>query len=85
MTLKDLYKKVTEENGITQNKAEAIVKSVFRNIHEELKNNGRLSVPGFGTFSVKTRAEKKGRNPRTGEEITIPEKKVIVFKETKAQ
>ena len=85
MTLKELYKKVADETEITQFNAERILKSAFSNIHEELKNGGKLSIPGFGTFSVKTRAKKKGRNPRTGEEITIPEKKVIVFKETKAK
>lgn len=84
MTLKELYKKVADETGITQGAAEKITKSVFSNIHEELKNGGRLSVTGFGTFSVRTKPERKGRNPRTGEEITISERNVVIFKETKA-
>ena len=83
MTAKELYKKVSEEAGITRLVAEKAVKSAFANLHEALKNGERHTVPGFGTFSVKTRAERKGRNPNSGEEILIPEKKVIVFKEKK--
>ena len=41
---------------------------------------GRFAVPGFGTFDVKTRAARKGRNPKTGEEIDIPASKTVAFK-----
>ena len=53
-------------------------------VRQALRNGEKVSLVGFGTFMVKTRKPKMGRNPRTGEKVTIPERKAAVFKPGKA-
>ena len=56
------------------------IETVFGVIEETLANGGKVQLVGFGTFSVKDRAERTGRNPQTQEPITIPATKVPAFK-----
>ncbi len=56
------------------------VQAVFDALQVAIKDGGRFSYPGFGTFNVKERAERQGRNPRTGAQITIPASKNVTFK-----
>ncbi|OIS65855.1 DNA-binding protein, partial [Bacillus subtilis] len=60
------------------------VEKVFDTISEALKSGEKVSIPGFGTFEVRERAARKGRNPQTGEEIDIPATKAPAFKPAKA-
>ena len=64
----------------TKKDAEAVVGAVFETIKGTLASDGTFSFPGFGTFKVKTRTARKGRNPRTGAEITIKASKTVTFK-----
>jgi DNA-binding protein HU-beta len=75
----DLVAKVAEI-GITKKQAAQIVDTVFGAIKDALASGDRVSLIGFGTFSVKERAAREGRNPRTGKKIKIPKKNVPSFK-----
>ena len=60
--------------------AEKAVNAALAAITEELKNGGKVSLVGFGTFEVRERPERQGRNPRTGETLTIPACKMVKFR-----
>lgn len=70
--------------GDTRAAAERIVDKVFDSIIDELKSGGEVSVAGFGIFSVKQRAARKARNPKTGETVNVPAKKALKFRPAKA-
>lgn len=80
MNKTELVASVAEKAGITKKDAEKVINAVFNSIEEALANNDKVQIIGFGTFEVKTREERKGRNPQTGKEITIPASKSPVFK-----
>ncbi len=87
MTKKDIanfiYERYESDTGITKRELYDIVSEVFEIIEESLKRGEKVQISGFGTFVVKHRRKKKGRNPRTGEEVPVPERKVVVFKPSK--
>ncbi|MBQ9396014.1 MAG: HU family DNA-binding protein [Proteobacteria bacterium] len=60
--------------------ADKIIRTLPDMIKAGLENDGKVSIPGLGTFSARTRKARTGRNPKTGEVIEIPEKKVVSFK-----
>jgi DNA-binding protein HU-beta len=66
--------------GLNKKQTAELVAAVFENVGGAIKEDGRFAYPGFGTFTVKTRAARKGRNPRTGQEITISASKNVGFK-----
>ena len=67
-------------NGITKKAVVAIVDDTFTAIAKGIKKGGRFSFPGFGTFTVKARAARNGRNPQTGQTIKIKASKSVKFK-----
>jgi DNA-binding protein HU-beta len=79
MTKVDLVNAISNV-GLTKKKAAQAVDAVLDAIREALSKGEKVQLIGFGSFSVKTRSARKGRNPRTGDNIAIPEKKVPVFK-----
>lgn len=80
MTKSELVTVIAEKNGMKTKAAKAAVEAVFAAISEALVDGEKVSVPGFGNFEVKTRAEREGKNPITKEPITIPESKFVTFK-----
>ena len=72
------------EKGFSKKDAEKAVAAVFEGIEGALKAGEKVQLIGFGTFEVRERAEKQGRNPRTGEAMTFPASKVPAFKAGKA-
>ncbi|KRN03658.1 MULTISPECIES: HU family DNA-binding protein [Holzapfeliella] len=80
----ELISSVAEKANITKKEATTAVDAVFNSIVEDLSKEEKVQLIGFGTFEVRTRSARKGRNPQTGEEITIPESKVPAFKPGKA-
>ena len=74
-----LSKMIAEKHSISQKKAHEIITSLFDIISDEIKNENRVFIRNFGVFKVVQTKERKGRNPRTGTEITIPARKVIRF------
>ena len=84
MTKAELIKLVAEKAGISKKESDKVVGAVIDSITEALVKGEKIQIVGFGTFEVKERGERKGRNPRTKEEITIPASKLPTFKAGKA-
>jgi len=80
MTKGQLIEKVVTETDISKAQATKAVDSLVNNIRNSLKNGEKVVLAGLGTFSVKKRKARTGRNPRTGEQLSIPERKVAAFK-----
>ena len=80
MNKDDLISKVASSVGLSKTEAAKTVDAVFSNISGSLKNGNEVRLVGFGTFLVSNRAATTGRNPRTGESIQIPAKKVPKFR-----
>ena len=83
MTKQDLINEVAGL-GITKKQSAAAVDAMISAIKKALAKGDKVSLVGFGSFSVKKRAAREGRNPRTGKPLKIPAKKVPVFKAGKA-
>jgi nucleoid DNA-binding protein len=80
MTKKDMARAIAEETGITQNQAQEIIQRVFDGITETLLSEGRIELRNFGVFEVRERKPRRARNPRTGEAVDVPAKRVVTFK-----
>ena len=80
MNKTELVEKVAKECTLSKSTAEEVLNSVLSAITEAMKTGDKVSLLGFGTFSVSERASREGRNPKTGETITISAKKVVKFK-----
>lgn len=80
----DLIAKIAEDAGITKVQADASLKSFIDCVGGSLKKGEKLSLLGFGTFSVQHRAAREGRNPATGKKMQIKAKNVVKFKAGKA-
>lgn len=83
MTKAELVSFIAKRTGLTKKNADAFLRAFVEAIHELFKNEEALRLPGFGTFKVVVRSARKGKNPRSGEIIEIPERKVLVFKPSK--
>ena len=76
----DQVVKSSTEGGLSKKAAGALIDDIFSTVGKAIKKDGRFSYPGFGTFVVKKRSARKGRNPRTGAEIKIKASKTVGFK-----
>ncbi len=76
----ELIDKIAKEAKLTKGQAADALDSVITGVTSTLGKGGKVTLVGFGTFSVSKRAARKGRNPRTGKEINIKAKKVAKFK-----
>ncbi|MCK8600129.1 HU family DNA-binding protein [Desulfoferrobacter suflitae] len=79
MNKAELIANVAQKAGISKKTAEDALNAFTDSVAEAMADRDTLTLIGFGTFKVSERAERKGRNPRTGEELTIPAKKVVKF------
>jgi len=75
---------VNEEIGGTKAQAERVVNGLFEAITNSLKKGDEVTIAGFGAFTAKMRAARTARNPRTGEPVQVPAKRVPKFKAAKA-
>jgi len=80
MTKADLVAKIAETAGITKANAERTLNAFLDAVEDTLVKDGKLMLTGFGSFAVETRKARKGRNPKTGKAIKIPEAKVVKFR-----
>lgn len=80
MSREDLIKKIANETGISQKLAGVALAAVLEGVTEALEAGDKVSLVGFGTFSVAARAARKGINPKTKKPLTIAARKVPVFK-----
>ncbi len=80
MTKSDLIKLLTAKNKLKKEQAEEIVDLVFNGFTNALKNEGRIEIRGFGSFSVREYKAYTGRNPKTGKSVNVKPKRAAFFK-----
>ena len=80
MTKKDIVLRITDMTGIKQVDVKTIVQRTFDVIIESLVRDEKVELRNFGVFKIKQRKARFGRNPRTGESVPVPPRKVVVFK-----
>jgi DNA-binding protein HU-beta len=84
MTKAELVSKIANAAGITKSLADKAVDGFVSAVSGALSSGDKITLVGFGTFSVGERSQREGRNPRTGEKIKIPASKVVKFKAGKS-
>ena len=80
MVKSELIEKIAERAGITLFKAEEMIDLFFNSMTQTLCKGGRVEIRGFGAFSVKDYKSYMGRNPKTGEEVKVPAKRLPVWR-----
>ncbi|MBI4608881.1 MAG: integration host factor subunit beta [Candidatus Rokubacteria bacterium] len=80
MTKADLINEVVKLCNLTKKETDLIVNTVFDNIAEALTKGEKVELRGFGSFRIRHRNARKGRNPKTGTSVSVPEKRVPFFK-----
>lgn len=80
MTKKDMAKAIVEDMALRQTQVLEIIQRVLDGITQTLVREGRIELRNFGVFEVKKRRPRQARNPRTGEKVEVPEKRVVTFK-----
>ncbi len=80
VTRADLSEAVYQEVGLSRNESAALVESVLSEIADTLTSGETVKISSFGSFSVRQKGERVGRNPKTGEEVPIVPRKVLVFR-----
>ncbi len=80
MTKKDIITRISAETGLKQVDVKEVVQRTFDIIVESLSQGKKVELRNFGILKVKTRKGRMGRNPRTGDGVVIPDKKVVSFK-----
>lgn len=80
MTKADLVEEVIKVSDLSKKQAEIIVNTVFREIIEALRHDDKIELRGFGSFRVRRRRSRQGRNPKTGDRVDVPSKRIPYFK-----
>jgi integration host factor subunit beta len=80
MTKADLVDEVVKVADVSKKDAESIVNTVFSSIVSALQRNDKIELRGFGSFRVRRRRSRLGRNPKTGDRVAVPEKRIPYFK-----
>jgi len=83
MTKADLVEEVAKVTELTRKDSEVIVDTLFESVIKALRTGDKLEVRGFGSFRVRQRNARVGRNPKTGEKVEVPAKRVPYFKPSK--
>jgi integration host factor subunit alpha len=84
MTKADIVEIIREKIGLKIKESTEIVEQVFGILKETLEGGEKIKISGFGNFTIHTKRPRKGRNPKTGEEITIAERRVLTFRPSQA-
>jgi integration host factor subunit beta len=84
MTKADLVEKVTRLGDLTRRDGEIIVETIFDSVIRALQGGDKIEIRGFGSFRIRQRNPRIGRNPKTGERVEVPAKRVPYFKPSKA-
>jgi integration host factor subunit alpha len=80
MTKADMVEKIYEKIGFSKKESAELVETVFDIIKSTLEQGEKIKIAGFGNFVIKEKADRRGRNPQTGDEITITARKILTFK-----
>ncbi len=79
ITKADIIEKVYQKVGISKKEASELVELVFKTLKQKLCDGEKVKISGFGKFEVKAKNARKGRNPQTGDQITISARRVLTF------
>ncbi len=80
LTKAELVEEVARAAEVTKKQAEEIVQTVFLTIVESLRNGRKVELRGFGSFRIRSRGSRVGRNPKTGSRVEVPPKRIPYFK-----
>jgi integration host factor subunit alpha len=80
MTKADIVERIYEKVGFSKKESAELVETVFDLMKSTLEEGDKIKIAGFGNFVVKEKSDRRGRNPQTGEEITIQARKILTFK-----
>ena len=80
MTKADLVMEVAKQTSLTKKESETVIKTIFGSISQALSTGDKVELRGFGSFRVRDRKSRQGRNPKTGDTVKVPAKKVPFFK-----
>ena len=80
MTKADLIEEVSQAGQLTRRDAEVVVETVFESMSQALARGEKIELRGFGSFRVQERKARRARNPKTGEEVDVPARKVPRFR-----
>jgi integration host factor subunit beta len=80
LTKKDLVLQVAGETGLTQVEVKRVIQRTLHHVIQHLKDGKTIELRNFGVFKVRQRAPRRGRNPKTGQEVPVPSRRVVVFK-----
>ena len=80
MTKAELVEEVSRVSDLTKKHSEVIVDTVFKSIIDALHRGEKIELRGFGSFRLRRREPRKGRNPKTGKQVEIPARRVLLFK-----
>ena len=80
LTKNDIAQQVQDKTGLARKESMAVIDGLFEGIKDELSLGKPVMISGFGKWTVKAKKERKGRNPQTGEALTIDARKVVTFK-----
>jgi len=80
MTKADIVETVFEKVGYSKKDVAAVIEEVFETIKVTLEKGEKVKISGFGNFNIRQKRARRGRNPQTGSEITIDERRVMTFK-----
>src|SRR6201990_1734233 len=83
MTKADLVEEVTQLGDLTRRDGEVIVDTIFDSVINALKTGDKIEIRGFGSFRIRQRKPRIGRNPKTGAKVEVPAKKIPYFKPSK--
>jgi integration host factor subunit alpha len=80
MTKEDLVEKIFEKIGLSKKEAQEIIEVLFDTMKQTFIEGESVKLPGFGTFNIRQKMSRRGRNPKTGEELEITPRRVITFR-----
>ncbi|MCZ6669450.1 MAG: integration host factor subunit beta [Acidobacteria bacterium] len=80
MTKAELVEEVSRVSELTKKHSEVIVDTVFQSIIDAMHNDEKIELRGFGSFRIRQRRSRQGRNPKTGDRVEVPAKKIPYFK-----
>jgi DNA-binding protein HU-beta len=80
MTKADLVKIISENTGIIRKDVSVVVDSLLKSVKDSLVDGNHIEIRGFGTFKLKTRKPRVGRNPKTDQKVPVPQRTVPTFK-----
>lgn len=83
MTKADLVEEVTQLGDLTRRDGEVIVDTIFESVIQALQSGDKIEIRGFGSFRIRQRKPRIGRNPKTGAKVDVPAKRVPYFKPSK--